>query len=29
LKGDAQALKDSGDNPIELGAMCNGLVQFD
>jgi hypothetical protein len=28
LKGDARALKDSGDNPIELGAMCNGLGQL-
>jgi Putative peptidoglycan binding domain len=28
LKVDVQALKDSGDNPIELGAMCNGLGQL-
>src|SRR5438034_10128528 len=28
LKVDIQALKDSGDNPIELGAMCNGLGQL-
>jgi peptidoglycan hydrolase-like protein with peptidoglycan-binding domain len=28
LKVDVQALKASGDNPIELGAMCNGLGQL-
>lgn len=28
LKVDVQALKDSGDNPIELGQMCNGLGQL-
>ncbi len=28
LEGDVQALKASGDEPIELGAMCNGLGQL-
>jgi hypothetical protein len=28
LKVDVQALKESGDQPIELGAMCNGLGQM-
>jgi len=28
LKVDVQALRESGDNPIELGAMCNGLSQL-